>query len=380
MQTKVLFILISSKFTENDELAVEDIENLCKSGVSCRALCLEGTEVHRRLTQVFGAAVSEKMITVKEAPRTVLDFSFKRLLDSEINGGVDIIHAYGSDELGSILPWLTQSPKVSVVVSETPLVQKRLSHIFQSFFYRRIDALIVPTRALKKRVQLMRRSLERKVKVIHPGLDLTVFKPESFDFSLLRKKWNVSPEDHLVGMIASQEYPKAQSAFIKAAASFLRNEELAKVTKFIIVGYQIEGSDELTSLINQFHLQDKIILAPLEDSIPKVLGTLDVYVIPSSKAMFGLQAVEALAMGTPIICAAGPDSAEWIGSSRAGLLMRSGDSFDLQRKLRSILENPDELKEMGRRAVEFAKEHYDRANRTQRILELYARMKARRSA
>src|SRR6185369_15898584 len=102
-------------------------------------------------------------------------------------------------------------------------------------------------------------------------------------------------------------------------------------------------------------------------SIPKVLGTLDVYVLPSSKAMFGIQAIESLAMGTPIICAQGADSMEWIGNSQSGLIMRSGDSFDLQRKLRMMLEDPEELKSMGVRSVQFARENYDRKQRTDRL-------------
>jgi glycosyltransferase involved in cell wall biosynthesis len=147
----------------------------------------------------------------------------------------------------------------------------------------------------------------------------------------------------------------------------------------VIVGFEHDGNEDLIELIRLFHLQDQIILAPAEESIPKVLGTLDVYIIPSSKAMFGLQAIEALAMGTPIICAFGQDSSEWIGTSQGGLLMRSGDSFDLQRKLRMILEDPEELRTMGRRAVQFARQNYDRNTRTQRLLEIYQRVFKRRS-
>jgi glycosyltransferase involved in cell wall biosynthesis len=269
-------------------------------------------------------------------------------------------------------------PEIPVIVSEGPQVQKTIKHFFQSFFYSRIDAFLVPTTTLKKRIQRMRPVLAHKIRVVHPGLDFNIFNPEHFDFTILRAKWGIDPNVYVVGMIASQEYKKAQAAFIKAAASFLRNEELAQRTKFVIVGFEMKGNEELIDLIKQFHLQDHIILAPAEDSIPKVLGSLDVYIIPSSKAMFGLQAIEALAMGTPIICAAGPDSSEWTGNSQGGLLMRSGDSFDLQRKLRMILDDPEELKVMGRRSVQYAREHYDRTQRTNRLQDVYERVVRRR--
>ena len=261
-----------------------------------------------------------------------------------------------------------------MVVSEGPKVQKRIRHVVQSFFYSRIDAILVPSATLKKRIAQMRPILGNRLRVVHPGLDFNIFNPDHFDFKLLRQKWGIDPEMYVVGMIASPEYIKSQSAFIKAAASFLRNEELAARTKFVIVGFEHQGNEQLIDLIRQFHLQDHIILAPFEPSIPKVLGTLDVYVLPSSKAMFGLQAIESLAMGTPIICAAGPDSNEWTGNSQGGLVMRSGDSFDLQRKLRMMLDNPEELKIMGQRSVQYARDHYDRARRTQRLLDIYARV------
>jgi glycosyltransferase involved in cell wall biosynthesis len=291
---------------------------------------------------------------------------------------VNTIHVFGSNYLGSILPWLIRHQQVSVVVSEGPRVQKTVFHLLQSFFYSRIDAIIVPSIVLKKRIQLMRPALASKIRVIHPGLDFTTFNYENFDPMVLRNKWNISENDYLVGMIASAEYVKSQSAFIKAAASFLRNEELAKRTKFIIVGFENDGSEELTELIRLFHLQDQIILAQFEESLPKVLASLDVYVLPSSKAMFGLQAIESLAMGTPIICASGQDSVEWIGNSNAGFLMRSGDSFDLQRKLRAILENPVELLEMRNRAVKYARDNYDRYTRTRKLAQLFDRVLRKR--
>ena len=374
-ELNILLIYLTHDFGEEEQLALEDIYELNSQNLKWKMVCLEGSPIFDRMVQ-FGRG---RVIGIPHPPRQFLDRSFKSLLVNEINGGVNLIHSFGSDYLGSILPWLIRFKNVPVVVSEGPLVTKKIRHIIQSFFYSRIDALLVPSVALRKRIQAMRPVLASKVRVVHPGLDFNIFNPEHFDFRLLREKWGIGPDYFLVGMIASQEYKKSQAAFIKAAASFLRNEELASRTKFVIVGFEHEGNGDLIELIRQFHLQDQIILAPAEESIPKVLGTLDVYIIPSSKAMFGLQAIEALAMATPIICASGQDSTEWIGNSQGGLLMRSGDSFDLQRKLRMILEDPEELKTMGKRAVQFARQNYDRNTRTHRLLEIYERLVRRRA-
>ncbi len=367
----VLFLFLNGKFGEDEQLALEDVFELHARELRWHAICIEGSEVHSRLMLLDKNSVA----TLPKPPRRNLDWELREVLSREIGRyKVGLVHCCDTDHLGSILPWMMKFPKIPVVVSEGPKVQKRIRHVFQSLFYSRVDALLVPTSTLRKRVAQMRPVLSNKVRVVHPGLDFNIFNPEHFDFKLLRNKWGIDPNNYVVGMIASQEYKKSQSAFIKAAASFLRNEELAKRTKFVIVGFEHEGNEELIELVNQFHLQDFIILAPAEESIPKVLGSLDVYVLPSSKAMFGLQAIESLAMGTPIVCASGPDSSEWTGNSQGGLLMRSGDSFDLQRKLRMMLDDPEQLKIMGQKAVQFARDNYDRGRRTERLREIYERV------
>ena len=97
-----------------------------------------------------------------------------------------------------------------MVVTEGTQVQKNMRHFLQSFFYLRMDALLVPSAALRKRIQKMRPVLANKVRVVHPGLDFNIFNPEHFDFTVLRKKWGIEHDFYLVGMIASQEYIKAQ--------------------------------------------------------------------------------------------------------------------------------------------------------------------------
>jgi glycosyltransferase involved in cell wall biosynthesis len=52
----------------------------------------------------------------------------------------------------------------------------------------------------------------------------------------------------------------------------------------------------------------------------------------------------------------------------------------MQRKLRMILDEPEALKEMGQRAVQFARENYDRHLRTERLYEIYDRAVRRRAS
>jgi len=374
LKPKILVVNFGSDLSQQAGLAIEDLQELYRHGYEWRVLGLEGSEFVRRAREIDAGFVK----TWEQAPRQVFDFRLRRELKNELDRGFNVLHVIQTDLLGSILPWVTNNHELPIIVSEGPDVSKKMRHLVQSLFYQRIDALLVPSKSLRDRVVLMRPVLEKKVKILYPGLDFQVFNPEHFDFKILRRKWNIEDDCYLVGMIASQEYTKAQGSFIRGAASFLRNEELAQRTKFVIVGFRANENPDLVTMIKQFHLEEKIILAPEEEFVPLVLGTLDVFVLPSTKAMFGLQAIEAMAIGTPLICANGPDSIEWIGNSHSGYLMRSGDSFDLQRKLLQILENPEQLRSMGKKAVEYARSHYDRNVRTNRLIEIYTRSLKRR--
>ncbi len=376
-QPKILFLNFEESPLPEDEVSVEDFRELSANGVEWKLIALRGSRFADQVRGVRPSAVE----LWDEHPKNILDKKLKKALEVSLASGFNLIHVIEVGILGSVLPWVLRHPMVPIVVSQGSVLEKRISHWFQSWFYKRIDLVLVPSRSIRDRVSLYRPVLESKTRTLFPGLDLSVFNPDHFDFKILRKKWGLSDDSFLVGMIASREAPQAQSSFIKAAASFLRNSELAARTQFVIVGFESQGNDALLDLIKQFHLEKQIRLVPNEESVPLVLGTLDVFVLPSNKAVYGLQAIEALAIGTPIVCATGPDPIEWIGTSRAGHLIRSGDAFDLQRKLRLVLEDPDELKAMGKRASEYARAHYGRSERTKRLISLYIKaLKARYSA
>ncbi len=190
-----LFLFLNGKFEEEEQLAMGDVAELHSKGLRWRAVCIEGSEVHRRLD---GYRL-DNLIPLASPPSHNLDRTLKELLAHEILKGAGILHCYDTDYLGSILPWMLRFPNIPVVVSEGPKVQKRLRHFFQSLFYPRIDAILVPSSTLRKRIGQMRPALAHHIRVVHPGLDFQVFNPDQFDFKILRNKWGIAPEHHLVG-------------------------------------------------------------------------------------------------------------------------------------------------------------------------------------
>ncbi len=372
-QPKIIFCHFSTEFREDEELALEDLREGNSQTPFWILVCRKGSPFSLAVKKNHPERL-DAVIELDYDPFPFFNKELKHILSDSFSQGFNVLHLFGSDGFAACLPAIWSNPSVKVVISEFPEVKKSWRHFLQSFFYYRVDALVVPSFTLRRRVAKMRPSLSRVTRVIPPGIDLEVYNPTRFDFRKLRDKWGVDSDVYLVGMLCSDEHAKSQGTFIKAAASFLRNEELALRTRFVMIGFDSEKYAEYAEMIRQFRLEESILTVPTDEQLAKILGTLDVFVIPSSKAVFGLQAIESLATGTPIVCARGPDSVEWIGNSKAGLLMRSGDVFDLQRRIRMILENPETLREMGLKAVQYAQDFYDRRARVHKLMDMYGRV------
>jgi glycosyltransferase involved in cell wall biosynthesis len=103
------------------------------------------------------------------------------------------------------------------------------------------------------------------------------------------------------------------------------------------------------------------------------MQAFDLFVMPSKQEAFGLVAIEAMAMECPIVISSGGSASEIIGREEFGLLTRPDDAFDLQQRLRTLIENEELRRRMGRNARAHVQSKYDRKLRLQRTLSLYER-------
>jgi glycosyltransferase involved in cell wall biosynthesis len=178
---------------------------------------------------------------------------------------------------------------------------------------------------------------------------------------------------------------KGQATFIRAAASVLMNMKKPEKIKFVIVGEEtlggdIQHMDELKEMVSQFRLETQVIFTGFQENIPEIMKSFDIFVMPSRQEAFGLVAIEAMAMECPIVISSGGSSAEIVGQDEFGLTVRPDDAFDLQAKLRYLLDHPEVRLKMGLRGRDHVVANYDRSKRVIKSLSLYERALRRRSA
>lgn len=105
------------------------------------------------------------------------------------------------------------------------------------------------------------------------------------------------------------------------------------------------------------------------DQLPEAYAAADVFTLGSLFETFGIVYIEAMAMGLPVICTAHPNQRS---------IVKEGIFVDMSRRgqlTRALTETPRErLRELGRRGVELAREHYDLHKLKKQYLLWYQRI------
>lgn len=383
---RAVVICVSRSWGGLEQIAAYDARQLSKLDLDVHFMCLKDSPIHQNLLD----EPKLKLLPLDFQPRDFLDLRLRSIcLDLTQKQGVNLFHCHQPSLLSSIIPWVYRNNRVVVLASRHIMNAHDKRNPFHALIYRRLDALIVMSQTLRENVLGTHPLRERQVKVIHYGLDFSRFNPEGIQRDLQRAEWGADADTILIGLVGRIDPAKGQSTFIKAAAGLLQSQRgpqnisTERKFKFVIVGEETRGRDsnhlgELQKMVEQFHLQDRIVFAGFKENIPEVMSALDIFVMPSRQEAFGLVAIEAMAMKCPIVISSGGSADEIVGKEEFGLLVRPDDAFDLRGRLTYLLDHPEKRKEMGERAREHVLKNYDRHVRLERTLNLYERMLRRR--
>jgi len=119
-----------------------------------------------------------------------------------------------------------------------------------------------------------------------------------------------------------------------------------------------ELSTELTQLISDLHLQDNVKLKGFSDDIPSLLAQSSLFVHPAKEEAFGVVFLEAMRQYLPCISFSGHAGDEIIVQGKTGLLVDKQSPDDLAHNISSILNNSEQLEQMGKYAKERFSNHF----------------------
>ena len=219
-----------------------------------------------------------------------------------------------------------------------------------------------------------------RVEVIHPGVDLDVFRPA--DQRAARTALGL-PVDADVLMFAGRIQPlKAPDVLLRAVAVLL--DETPEWRSRLVVpivggpsGTGLEHPESLAQLAAELGLDDVVRFVPpvAQDELARWCAAATLVAVPSYNESFGLVAVEAQATGTPVIAAAVGGLTTVVRDQHSGLLVDSHAPRDWAATLRRVVEDDRLRARLSEGAIEQARQFgWDRT--ADRTLEVYGRARA----
>jgi glycosyltransferase involved in cell wall biosynthesis len=138
-----------------------------------------------------------------------------------------------------------------------------------------------------------------KVRLLGNGVDLSRFDPTTIDTTTrtsLREKWRVRDGDLLVGAVCRLTREKGIEEMLSAFESVRARYPQ---TKFVVIGPD-ESSNELAPALDAARCAG-VVFTGLRTDMPECYAAMDLFVTASWREGFPRSAMEACAMGLPIV-------------------------------------------------------------------------------
>jgi len=207
------------------------------------------------------------------------------------------------------------------------------------------DMLIASTDLEAKQLIELYDADPARVEVVHPGVDLDVFRPQGQSASRARLGL---PADAVVLMFAGRIQPlKAPDVLLRAVALLLERDPALRSRLVVAVvggpsGTGLEHPESLAQLAGTLGISDVVRFVPpvAQSELVDWYSAATLVCVPSYNESFGLVAVEAQATGTPVVAAAVGGLTTVVRDGVSGLLVEGHDPEDYARAIGRVVAQP----------------------------------------
>lgn len=184
-----------------------------------------------------------------------------------------------------------------------------------------------------------------RVEVVHPGVDLEAFRPTPT--AAARARLGLPQDAEVLAFVGRIQPLKAPDILLKAAAELVRvDPELRRRLVVAVIGGPsgtgLEHPDALVGLARSLGIEDLVRFVPpvRRDELVDWYAAATLVCVPSYNESFGLVAVEAQAVGTPVVAAAVGGLGTAVVDGQSGFLVEGHDPVDYARVFATIIDQP----------------------------------------
>jgi len=235
---------------------------------------------------------------------------------------------------------------VSYHSTRLPNVKERLQSAFYRLFFWSADCLVFVCEA-QRRYCLRRALWSRRHQVIYNGVDTDAFSDTVPPAARADFGWSES--DYVIGLTAVLRPEKNPLQLVEAVAR-LRARGVPARALFIGDG-PLRGAVEACA--RALGIEASVRVTGMQQDVRALVAACDVAALCSRTEAFSLAAIEAMALGRPVVHAAVGGAAEMVIPGRNGYLFPPGDTSSFVDRL-ALLADRAERRRMGARARESA--------------------------
>ena len=237
------------------------------------------------------------------------------------------------------------------------------------------DRLVANTHAEAKELIELYHADPKRVRVVHPGVDLEKFIPG--DQTQARKDLGIA-NDAIVLLFVGRIQPlKAPDILIKAAAEILKRSPQLRSRLLVAIcggpsGSGLDHPDSLVELATNLGVSDVVKFVPPTSraELVKWFQAATLCAVPSYSESFGLVAIEAQACGIPVIAARVGGLPTAVRDGISGVLVDGHDEKDWAREILRVTIDENLQSKLSAGAIDHAS-HFGWEDTTEKLIAVY---------
>lgn len=258
--------------------------------------------------------------------------------------------------------------------TETDSWAKRLAvYSLEAVAARCSDAELVQNR---EDLALLRRwRIAPSARLVGNGVDLVRFDPDRFPTEarrVVRRELGIAEDRVVVGSVGRLV---AEKGYLELLDAWERLDP-DRFSLVVVGGEDPEKPDALGHELLERARASGVHLLGHRDDVDTLYAAMDIFVLASHREGFPRAAMEAAAMGLPLVATDVRGCREVVAHGRNGLLVPVRDPVALRAAVERIGSDPAQRAAMGRASRSIAAEHFDERAVVRRTLETYREVAA----
>jgi glycosyltransferase involved in cell wall biosynthesis len=287
---------------------------------------------------------------------------------------IDIVHSHGykANVYAQAVKHRVATRTIATCHPWTETTYSLRSRVYtrlDKFLLPRFDRVVAISDEMKKEV-LQARVPRYKIAVIPNGIDLQRLKVTE-EKQKIRTELGLPSEGIIIGTIGRLVQEKGQYLLVEAAARLAKN--------FLNAFYLIVGDGPLRQGLQEqarkAGVENRFIFSGVSDQIPKLLGLMEVFVLPSLSEGLPMVILEAMAARKPIIATKVGAIPQLLRDRESALLVKP-NAAELADAIAYLLNHPATAQRFGQKAFDRVRDEYSSQKMTQEYVAVYDTLSA----